>query len=110
MRESIARDWHALSVEQSLQDLQATDAGLSSVQAAQRLQQYGPNGLPQRHGLPARRRFLLQFHNLLIYVLLSAMLLTLALGEWLDSAVIFAVVLINAVIGFRPQPAARSNK
>ena len=100
MRESIARDWHALSVEQSLQDLQATDAGLSSVQAAQRLQQYGPNGLPQRHGLPAWRRFLLQFHNLLIYVLLSAMLLTLALGEWLDSAVIFAVVLINAVIGF----------
>ncbi len=45
-------------------------------------------------------RFLLQFHNLLIYVLLAACLMTLALGAWLDSAVIFGVVLINAIIGF----------
>jgi magnesium-transporting ATPase (P-type) len=100
MHESICRDWHALSVEQSLQYLDACDAGLSVDQARQRLQLYGPNVLPQRPGLGAWRRFLLQFHNLLIYVLLAAMLMTLALGEWLDSAVIFAVVLINAVIGF----------
>ncbi len=100
MQESISRDWHALSVEQSLQYLDACDAGLSGEQARQRLQLYGRNGLPQRLGLAPWRRFLLQFHNLLIYVLLAAMLMTLALGEWLDSAVIFAVVLINAVIGF----------
>ena len=100
MHESISRDWHALSVEQNLQQREASAAGLSSEQARLRLQQYGPNVLPQRPSLAPWRRFLLQFHNLLIYVLLGSMLMTLVLGEWLDSGVIFAVVLINAVIGF----------
>jgi magnesium-transporting ATPase (P-type) len=100
MRESSSRDWHALSVEQNLQQLEVSAAGLSSEQARLRLQQYGPNVLPQRPSLAPWRRFLLQFHNLLIYVLLGSMLMTLVLGEWLDSGVIFAVVLINAVIGF----------
>ena len=100
MHESNSRDWHALSVEQNLQQLDVSATGLSSAQASLRLQQYGPNVLPQRPSLAPWRRFLLQFHNLLIYVLLGSMLMTLVLEEWLDSGVIFAVVLINAVIGF----------
>ena len=95
-----SRDWHAQAIEHSLQQLDSTAAGLDSEQAAARLQAHGLNQLPQPRGLSPWRRFLLQFHNLLIYVLLAAMLMTLAMGEWLDSAVIFAVVLINAVIGF----------
>ncbi|MDO9466670.1 MAG: cation-transporting P-type ATPase, partial [Thiobacillus sp.] len=45
-------------------------------------------------------RLLLQFHNVLIYVLLAAGVITALLGHWLDSGVIFGVVVINAVIGF----------
>ncbi|APC19584.1 carbonate dehydratase (plasmid) [Pseudomonas frederiksbergensis] len=100
MSESDSRDWHALAAEHSLQQLRSSSAGLDSEQAAARLREYGLNQLPQRAGLTPWRRFLLQFHNLLIYVLLAAMLMTLALGQWLDSAVIFAVVLINVVISF----------
>lgn len=100
MREPEPCDWHALTREHSLQQLHSSDVGLSSAQAAERLQDYGLNQLPQRAGLTPWRRFLLQFHNLLIYVLLASMAMTLALGQWLDSAVIFAVVLINALIGF----------
>jgi magnesium-transporting ATPase (P-type) len=100
MREPEPCDWHALTSEHSLQQLHSSDVGLSSAQAAERLRDYGLNQLPQRAGLTPWRRFLLQFHNLLIYVLLASMAMTLALGQWLDSAVIFAVVLINAVIGF----------
>jgi len=100
MREPEPCDWHALTSEHSLQQLHSSDAGLTSAQAAERLQEYGLNQLPQRAGLTPWRRFLLQFHNLLIYVLLASMAMTLALGQWLDSAVIFAVVLINALIGF----------
>lgn len=100
MREPEPCDWHALTREHSLQQLHSSDVGLSSAQAAERLQEYGLNQLPQRAGLTPWRRFLLQFHNLLIYVLLASMAMTVALGQWLDSAVIFAVVLINAVIGF----------
>lgn len=100
MREPEPCDWHALTREHSLQQLHSSDVGLSSAQAAERLQDYGLNQLPQRAGLTPWRRFLLQFHNLLIYVLLASMAMTAALGQWLDSAVIFAVVLINALIGF----------
>lgn len=100
MSESDSRDWHAQAAEHSLQQLRSSSAGLDSEQAALRLQEYGLNQLPQRAALTPLRRFLLQFHNLLIYVLLAATLMTLALGQWLDSAVIFAVVLINVVISF----------
>ncbi|AVZ78981.1 carbonate dehydratase [Zoogloeaceae bacteirum Par-f-2] len=74
--------------------------GLDAATAAERLRQYGPNTLPQ----PPRRgplaRFMLQFHNVLIYVLLAAGVITALLGHLIDSGVIFGVVLINAVIGF----------
>lgn len=100
MSESDSRDWHAQAAEHSLQQLRSGSAGLDSEQATVRLQEYGLNQLPQRAAVTPLRRFLLQFHNLLIYVLLAATLMTLALGQWLDSAVIFAVVLINVVISF----------
>lgn len=92
--------WHAQPAEQILQQLDSTHSGLSAEQVQQRLQQFGPNRLPQRGGNGAFKRLLLQFHNLLIYVLLLSALVTLALGEWLDSAVIVAVVVINALVGF----------
>lgn len=93
--------WHAQSSEQVLQAL-AVDPGqgLSPDAVAQRLHQHGHNRLPAVRGLPAWRRFLLQFHNPLIYVLLIAGGVTLALQAHVDAVVILAVVLINALIGF----------
>ena len=95
-----SRCWHAQHAEQTLQQLDTSPAGLSSEQAQQRLKTFGPNRLPRKRRTGPLMRFLLQFHNLLIYVLLLSALVTLALGEWLDSAVIFAVVVINAIVGF----------
>jgi magnesium-transporting ATPase (P-type) len=74
--------------------------GLSPTAAAQRLRTHGHNRLPAMQGVPAWRRFLLQFHNPLIYVLLIAGGVTLALQFHVDASVILAVVLINALIGF----------
>ena len=45
-------------------------------------------------------RFLLQFHNILIYVLLGSAVITAVLDHWIDTGVILAVVVANAVIGF----------
>ncbi len=74
--------------------------GLSGEEALARQARYGANRLPP----PPRRgllmRFLLQFHNVLIYVLLAAGVVTLAIGHWVDAGVILGVVLINAFIGF----------
>ncbi len=96
-----AENWHTLDGAQVAQKLK-TDAhsGLSAAEAADRLQQYGPNRLT-----PARRRgpllrFLLQFHNVLIYVLLGAAAVTALLAHWIDTSVIVGVVVINAIIGF----------
>jgi len=79
-----------------------TDAGngLSTDEAAGRLERFGPNVLPKfrRHG--PLLRFLFQFHHPLIYVLLAATAITALLGEWVDAGVIFGVVLVNAIVGF----------
>lgn len=100
MNAPASRDWHAQPAHYSLQQLEASDTGLSTEEAERRLALHGPNQLPERNAAGPLRRFLRQFHNLLIYVLLLSTLVTLALGEWLDSAVIFGVVLINAIVGF----------
>lgn len=79
-----------------------TDAhrGLSADAARERLDRFGPNSLPAARGTGLLRRILRQFHHPLIYVLLVATVVTAALREYVDSAVIFAVVLVNAVVGF----------
>jgi magnesium-transporting ATPase (P-type) len=92
--------WHALPAEDALARLEATPGGLSAHEARARLARFGPNALPEGARRGPLRRFLEQFNNVLILVLLAAGVLTLALGHLLDAAVIAGVVLINAVIGF----------
>ena len=93
-------DWHARDASAVVEALGSAPAhGLSAAQAEQRLAEHGANRLapPEREG--PIKRFLKQFHNVLIYILIVAGAVTALLGHYLDSAVIFAVVLINAVIG-----------
>ena len=79
-----------------------TDAqrGLSDDEAERRLQRFGPNLLPEAKKSGPLVRFARQFNHPLIYVLLGAGMVTLALGELVDASVIFGVVLMNAGIGF----------
>jgi magnesium-transporting ATPase (P-type) len=95
-----SREWHALAPEAALDALSSSATGLSEAEAAQRLQVHGPNRLPQGPRRTALVRFLLQFHNLLIYVLLAAAALAAAIGHGTDALVILAVVILNAIIGF----------
>ncbi|MCD0449622.1 HAD-IC family P-type ATPase [Actinocorallia sp. API 0066] len=74
--------------------------GLSGPEAARRLAADGPNTLSAERGPSALRRFLGQFNNALIYVLLVSAAVTALLGELVDTAVICAVVLANAVVGY----------
>ena len=93
--------WHACSAVQAVEAADARPAtGLDPQQAAQRLAQYGRNELPAPPRRPPWQRFLLQFHNPLIYVLLVAGLATLLLEHYIDAGVIIGVVLVNALIGF----------
>lgn len=93
--------WHHMDGTQAIATLQShADTGLDDVEVIRRRQQYGPNVLTPRHGHGPLVRFLLQFHQPLIYIMLGASLVTLLLEEYIDSAVIFGVVFVNAVIGF----------
>ncbi|NNM01789.1 MAG: HAD-IC family P-type ATPase, partial [Gammaproteobacteria bacterium] len=92
--------WHGLSTEDALEALASRPGGLSASEAEERLQRHGPNRLPEPAGRNAFVRFVMHFHNILIYVLLGSALVTALLGHLLDTGVILAVVLANAVIGF----------
>ncbi len=91
---------HAQTAADCLAELDAGPDGLSATEAARRLAVHGPNQLPQQCARGPLRRFLVQFHNVLIYVLLGAAVVTGTLGHWSDTGVILAVVLANGIIGF----------
>jgi len=92
--------WHALEATEVLAHLESRPEGLADEAARERLTVHGPNRLPPPKRRGSLVRFLIQFHNVLIYVLLAAALVTAALGHWVDCAVILGVVVINALIGF----------
>ncbi len=95
------KHWHHLSIDESVRLLETDlSRGLSPDEVQRRLEQYGPNAVPAQEGPGVLIRFLLQFHQPLIYILLAATMVTLVLQEYLEAGVIFGVVLINAVIGF----------
>jgi magnesium-transporting ATPase (P-type) len=97
---STKHDWHTLPTKEVLAALATSAAGLSGEEVAKRREVHGFNRLPEGQGPGLLRRFLHHFHNILIYVLLGAAVITGLLDHWVDTAVILAVVLVNAVIGF----------
>ncbi|HET8707681.1 MAG TPA: HAD-IC family P-type ATPase, partial [Pseudomonadales bacterium] len=92
--------WHALEENQLLQTLASQKTGLSSEEAARRLQEFGPNQIAEKNKTSALQLFISQFTGLVIQILFVAAFISAALGEWLDSAVIIAIVIMNGVIGF----------
>ncbi|MFZ5741284.1 MAG: cation-transporting P-type ATPase [Pseudomonadota bacterium] len=94
------RRFHASTAQDVLQALDAAPGGLDDATAAERLHQFGANSLPQTKQRNALVRFVQHFHNILIYVLMASALTTAMLGHWIDTGVILAVVIANAVIGF----------
>ncbi|UCG25108.1 MAG: HAD-IC family P-type ATPase, partial [Chloroflexota bacterium] len=94
-------DWYKLSVEEALKEL-ATDPenGLTSAEARTRLEKYGPNELVERGGISPWRILFNQFTELMVVILIIAAVVSLALGEEIDTIVIIAIVILNAVIGF----------
>lgn len=94
------KKWHGVPVQESFEILESSPQGLKSEQARERLEAFGPNSLAQAEKRGPLMRFILQFHNVLIYVLLAAAVVTALMQEWVDSMVIFGVTIVNALIGF----------
>ncbi|MBE0545533.1 MAG: cation-transporting P-type ATPase [Verrucomicrobia bacterium] len=91
---------HAAPAEEVLQKLNSRADGLTGPEAAERLKTVGPNRLPEPPKEGLLKRFFKHFHDLLIYILIGAAVVTALLGHWIDTVVILAVVVVNAIIGF----------
>lgn len=97
---ALISSWHSSRSEDVFSELETSEQGLTIREAENRLARDGPNRLTPPKRKHPLQRFLTQFDNLLIYVLIGAGIVTVLLGHWVDSGVIFGVVIINAIIGF----------
>jgi magnesium-transporting ATPase (P-type) len=97
----LEKKWHSLELE-SIENFLETDLknGLSEEDAILRLKSNGKNSVFKEERLSGVKIFLNQFKNPLIYILIAAGVLTLIMGDFTDSAVIFGAVLLNTIFGF----------
>lgn len=99
--QSRSRSYHALTDYAIIESLGSrAEIGLKPEEVAHRYEQYGWNELQFKPGKPAWLRFLLQFHQPLLYILLLAGAVKAFLGSWTNAWVIWGVTLINAIIGY----------
>ncbi len=93
--------WHTQKIEEITENFDSDrSAGISDSDARERLEEHGPNRLPEKNKRGPVARFVAQFHNVLIYLLITAAVIAGFLGEWIEAIVILAVVLINVTVGF----------
>jgi Ca2+-transporting ATPase len=93
--------YHELAAQEVAHSLNTNpERGLTAAEVSQRLERYGENELKAKPGKPAWLRFLLQFNQPLLYILLIAGVIKAFLGSWTNATVIWGVTLINAIIGF----------
>ncbi len=93
-------NWYQLDASEVVKQLNTHDDGLSDDEAALRLKQYGPNQLIEEERISRIAILIHQFTSPLIYILLIASVVTFFLHEYIDTGVILAVVILNAVIGY----------
>ena len=92
--------WYQLDEEEVLKKLGTSEQGLSGSEAEKRLGKYGPNKLPEAEGISRLKILLHQFTSPLIYILMVAAVVTAFLVEYIDTGVIAAVLILNAIIGY----------
>jgi potassium/sodium efflux P-type ATPase len=93
-------NWYQLTVKETFEKLRASESGLSDSEIKERLLQFGPNKFIEEERISKLKILLHQFTSPLIYILLIAGVVTIFLKEHIDSGVIFAVVILNAIIGY----------
>lgn len=97
----VEKPWHTLPGDEVLRLLAVDDkAGLSTSEARNRLQQYGPNQLKHSRGRSAFSILIAQFASLIVGLLVAATVVAFLLGEYVEAGAILVVILLNALIGF----------
>jgi calcium-translocating P-type ATPase len=95
----LTQHWYSKSDEETLQLLSTSGGGLSDETVIQRQAEYGKNILPEPKGKTLFSIFISQFLSPLIYVLIGAAILSIVIGDLKDALFIFAIIIINAILG-----------
>ncbi|MFW5739029.1 MAG: cation-translocating P-type ATPase, partial [Myxococcota bacterium] len=98
--ESTTRPWHALPQDELFEQTRSSPEGLSTSEAAKRLEEHGPNVLRRVSGDGPLRILWRQINDPLIWVLIGSAAIAMAIGKVTDGAVVAAVVVLNSIIGF----------
>lgn len=93
-------NWHAMPSSEVAERLESGADGLDDSEARARRHRYGPNRLHRAKRRGPLLRFLMQFNNILLYVMMGAAVITALLEHWVDTFVLLGAVIINAIIGF----------
>ncbi len=92
--------WYKTGIKEIYHSLNTSEKGLTSEEVKKRLEKFGANKLAEEKEINKLKIFFHQFASPLIYILIIAGIITLALKEYIDAGVIFAVVILNAIIGY----------
>src|SRR5512138_399915 len=94
-------NWHLLSIETALEELQSrTDTGLSQSDVENRLTAYGPNELVEKSGRTPLKIFWEQITATMVLILIGAAVIAGLLGDWKNTIAITAIVILYAILGF----------
>ena len=101
MQHLIGQSWHSLDTDEIIELFESDRSdGLGPLSISHREEFFGKNIIKEKKRDSKLKKFFMQFHNALIYILLGASAVTAFLHEWIDSGVIFGVVIINVIIGY----------
>ncbi len=93
-------EFYHLTKNEVFKVIDSSEKGLTSKQSNERLSKFGRNELQEKSNCSRLKIFIQQFHSFIVYILISAFLISLVLNEYLDASVIGAIIILNALLGF----------
>lgn len=94
------RRWWAVSIEETGSLLETNiESGLNPNEVSRRLERYGANELAEKKQISMAQKIIAQFKDVMVLILIAASVLSAFLGDYIEAAVILAIVVINAVLG-----------
>jgi len=101
-------NWQELETETVIKKLESNQYGLTNQEASNRLEKYGFNELTEKAKPSNIYKFLMQFTEPLTVLLIIAGIVSLVIHDIIDAAVIFFVVILNAILGYRQEAKAEN--
>ena len=97
------KNYHAITKEDVMKEFGSNINGISEAEANLRLEQYGKNIIDDSSEINPLKIFLQQFNSILVYVLIASCIISVAIANYIDAGIIFAIVFIDGIIGFVQQ-------